>query len=220
MSLAIGIQPASKMRRQLLVVISILLMALGRALDVGVTYQFSPELSLEGNPMVTGFGMGWSFLLIANVLAVVVIGACSFYWGFRPIQYERSAEVKDIWSFASHAHFQRVYSRSGFLWRRIFCRPRSWQHTLQLFGFVVPPVVFVVSAFAVLSWYGLYFFHWEVYSQIYYFFWPVYPAIVVVPTVVIATVQFYRDEFQLYSLQHGLAVQTEELSGMSYLASR
>jgi hypothetical protein len=202
------------MSRQILVVISILLMALGRFMDVAVTYQFSPELTLEGNPMVTGFGLGWSFLLVANVLAVIAIGACSLYWGFKPIQYERSSEVTDIWSFASHAHFQRVYSRTGFIWRRIFCSPRSWRHTIQLLGFVTPPVVFVVSVFAVFSWYALYFYQWDAFSRIYYFFWPVYPAIIVVPTLVIATVQFYRDEFRLYSQQHGLLIRGQEFTAL------
>lgn len=173
-------------------------MTCARAADVAVTYHFSPDLSFEGNPMVRIFGMGWSFLLISNLLAVIAISACSIYWLRHPIRYERSSDVHDVWSFASFACFSKVYPRTVFLWKRIFNTPKSWKHTLQLFGVVAPPAVAALSLVAVLSWYAMYLFQWHAFSVFYKILWPVFPYGVVIPLVWMATATFYQNEYQSY----------------------
>jgi hypothetical protein len=80
-------------RSKSFIALSIFLMACARIADVAVTYQFSPDLAFEGNPMVRSFGMGWTFLLTANILAVLAIAACSIYWLRHPLKYKKSSEV-------------------------------------------------------------------------------------------------------------------------------
>lgn len=186
------------MRSRVFIGTSVILMASVRAADVAVTYQFSPDLAFEGNPMVRFLGMGWAFLLAANLLAVVAIGACSLSWLHKPIQYERSPDVHDVWSFASFACFNHVYSRPRFLWKRLFCTPKSWRHTIHLFGVVAPVTVIGVSAIAVFSWYAMYSFHWQAFSLFYKALWPVFPYGVIVPLVWVSTATFYRFEYQRY----------------------
>ncbi|MEI6534350.1 MAG: hypothetical protein WCN98_03340 [Verrucomicrobiaceae bacterium] len=126
------------MRRETFVFLSIILLTVARAADVAVTYRFSPDLAFEGNPMVKLFGMGWTFMLCANLIAVSALGVCSVYFLRNPIRYESSAVVNDVWSFASFASFNRVYSRKMFLCKRFFCTPKRGKHTLHLFTVVAP----------------------------------------------------------------------------------
>ena len=185
-------------QRDLFMVLSIGLMALARAADVLVTYQYSPELAFEGNPMVRDFGMGWPFLLAVNFVAVALAGYCAYCLWHQPGRYERSAEVHDIWSFASFACYHHVYSKPTFLLRRLFCAPNSWRHTLRFFGAVTPPVFVAISAVAVFSWYAMYGLHWDGYSQLYNALWPFYPYAIVVPVLWVSAALFYRNEYRRY----------------------
>ncbi|MCE9519008.1 MAG: hypothetical protein K8R87_05525 [Verrucomicrobia bacterium] len=173
-------------------------MAFARVADVAITYRFSPDLAFEGNPMVRLLGMGWPFLLTANLLAVFAIGACSLSWLQNPLQYEYSPDVRDAWSFASFASFNRVYSRPMFLWKRLVCTPKNWRHSIQLLGFVAPVTVVGLSVAAVFSWYAMYSLHWGAYEAFYKTLWPVFPYGVVIPLIWISAATFYRSEHARY----------------------
>jgi hypothetical protein len=177
---------------------SIALMTLGRIADVLVTYHFTPGLELEANPLASVFGLGWSPLLAANLIVLIAIAACSVYWCRHPLQYERSDEVHDLWTFASFACYRRVYPPMTFLGRRLLTPPAERAHTLHLVGAVMPITVAVMSAVAVLSWDALYHHQWEAYSWFYRVLWPVFPYGVVVPTMWIAALYFYKHEFRRY----------------------
>ena len=177
---------------------SIVLMTLGRVADVLVTYHFSPGLELEANPLASVLGLGWSPLLAVNMIVLVGIAACSIYWCTHPLRYERSDEVHDLWTFASFACYHRVYPPMAFLRRRLLTPPAERTHTLHLVGAVMPITIAVMSAVAVLSWDALYHHQWESYSVFYKVLWPVFPYGIVIPTMWIAALFFYKHEFRRY----------------------
>lgn len=173
-------------------------MILGRVADTLVTYHFSPGLELEANPLASVLGLGWIALLAVNLLAVAGIALCSIHWCAKPSRYERSEEVHDLWSFASFACYGRVYPPLTFLRRRLLMPPTNRAHTLHLVGAVMPVTVAVMSIVAVLSWDALYGYQSQSFGSFYSLLWPVFPYGVVVPTVWIAAVFFYRHEFRRY----------------------
>lgn len=177
---------------------SVGLMVLGRVADVLVTYHYTPSLELEANPLASVLGFGWSPLLAVNVLVLIGIASCSLYWCARPVHYEPSQEVHDIWTFASFACYRRVYPPLAFLRKRLLTPPAETAHTLHLVGAVMPITVAVMSAVAVLSWDALYCLHWEGYQTFYNLLWPVFPYGLAIPTMWIAALFFYRHEFRRY----------------------
>lgn len=189
------------------------LMTLGRFADILVTYHFTPGLELEANPLASVLGLGWSPLLAVNMVVVAGIAACSIYWCRHPLRYEPSPEVHDIWTFASFACYGRVYPPTSFLGRRLLTPPAGRAHTLHLIGAVMPITIAVMSAVAVLSWEALYRHQWESYRLFYELLWPVFPYGVVVPTMWIAALFFYRHEFRRY--QELCAVRTAGESNAS-----
>jgi hypothetical protein len=180
-------------------IVTMILMILGRVADTLVTYRFSPTLDLEGNPLVSVMGFGWPILLAVNLLVLVVVGYCTVSWCRSSNRYQHSPEVHDLWSFASHACYGRVHAPLTFLGRRLLVPPTKRTHTLHLIGAVLPITVAVVSAAAVLSWHAV---HgpqpWESYSLLYQRLWPFFPYAIVIPTIWVAALAFYRYEFRRY----------------------
>jgi hypothetical protein len=191
---------------------SIGLMTLGRLADTLVTYSYTPGLELEANPLASVLGLGWPTLLTVNLLVVVGIAACTMHWARRPRQYEPCAEVHDLWSFASFACYGRVYPPLKFLRRRLLTPPTERGHTLHLIGAVMPVTITVVSGVALFSWEAVYGHPWEGYSQFYTTFWPLFPYGVVIPTIWIAGVFFYRHEFRRYQQRCAVKSESQEPS--------
>ena len=190
---------------------SMVLMILSRVADTLVTYSFSPDLELEANPLASVLGCGWPTLLSVNLLLMVAIGSCCVSWCKRPSRYERSAEVHDLWSFASFASYGRVYPPLTFLGRRLLVPPTKRTHTLHLIGAVMPITIAVISAAAVLSWQALHGYQWETYSHLYRVLWPFFPYAIVIPTVWAAALVFYRYEFRRYKEQCGMEMVRAEI---------
>jgi hypothetical protein len=180
-------------------IVTMILMILGRVADTLVTYRFSPTLDLEGNPLVSVLGFGWSILLAVNLLVVMAIGFCSISWCKSSFRYQHSPEVHNLWTFASYACYGRVHPPLTFLGRRLLVPPTNRAHTLHLIGAVMPITIAVVSAAAVLSWHAI---HgpqpWESYSLLYQLLWPFFPYAIVIPTIWVAALAFYRYEFRRY----------------------
>jgi hypothetical protein len=178
--------------------LSIALMTLGRVADMLVTYSYTPGLELEANPLASVLGLGWPTLISVNLLAMVVIAWCSLHRSALARHYEPSADVHDLWSFASFACYGRVYPRAAFLRRRLLVPPTRPGHMISLIGAVMPITVAVVSALAVLSWEALYGYQSESYSHLYRTLWPVFPYALAIPTLCIGGLCFYKREFQRY----------------------
>ena len=51
--------------------------------DGALTYINTPDLSLEGNPLVAKLGLGWGALAIANVAVFALFFTASYYSFFK-----------------------------------------------------------------------------------------------------------------------------------------
>jgi hypothetical protein len=183
------------------VAFSIAFMILGRVADTLVTYYYSPGLELEANPLASVMGFGWLPLIAVNLLVLAAVSYCSVHWCRHPVHYDHSPEVRDFWSFASHACYGRMHPPLVFLCCRLLLPPTRRAHTLHLIGAVMPVTIVIISIVAVFSWQALYGTPWESYSLFYSRLWPVFPYGLVVPIVAIATVFFYRHEYNRYRQQ-------------------
>lgn len=173
-------------------------MLAARAADIGVTYHYSPDLFYEANPAVIFFGAGWRFLILANLLVVTGVTACLVYWWRNPLQHAPAPEVEDVWGFASHTYFGRVYKRMQLLWHVLVSRPRNWRCGLQLLGVSLPPMIMVCSAGAVFTWVALHEWHWQGYLDIYKALCPFFPYGFMIPAGILAQVFFFRYEYRRY----------------------
>ncbi|MGN0520710.1 MAG: hypothetical protein ACI4LB_08220 [Candidatus Fimenecus sp.] len=51
--------------------------------DLGLTYLATPDLKMEGNPLVTEYSLGWGALLTVNVLTLVFYILMAWYAFYR-----------------------------------------------------------------------------------------------------------------------------------------
>ena len=73
--------------------------------DVYATYLYTPELSMESNPFVSLFGLGWTSLIIVSVLAVIVF---SYFMYFPFVYYKREViPCKGFKEYVSKAFLNR-----------------------------------------------------------------------------------------------------------------
>ena len=52
-------------------------------MDLVFTYIGTPDLSIEGNPLVYTFGMGWKSLIISSIIFLMIIVVSLYYFFFR-----------------------------------------------------------------------------------------------------------------------------------------
>jgi len=51
--------------------------------DIVLTYIGSPDLLIEGNPLVYVFGLGWNSLIITSIIFLIIIIVLLYYFFFR-----------------------------------------------------------------------------------------------------------------------------------------
>jgi len=51
--------------------------------DIVFTYIGSPDLLIEGNPLVYVFGLGWKSLIITSIIFLIIIIVLLYYFFFR-----------------------------------------------------------------------------------------------------------------------------------------
>ena len=73
--------------------------------DGALTFINTPDLKLEGNPLVSVFGFGWESLIIANILGFVLVFFSSYY---TFIKYEpMKTSVNNRREYLSQIFFNR-----------------------------------------------------------------------------------------------------------------
>ena len=184
------------MKRFLFAIFLILGLSSARAADIVTTHQFTVDLALEGNGVITASGLGWTGIIALNVAVVFGLSLCTLYWCRTPLHYMPAAGRDDPWSLASFNYFGRVLSPASFLWRLSFSWPRNWRMFAQFAGVVAPCLLMAASGLAVLSWFALHQWHWAVYRTLYRQFFPGFPYALLVPIYCGLIAGFYRGEWR------------------------
>lgn len=122
-------------------------------LDMAVTLHFSPTLSREANPLVTGLGFGLAGLAAVNVLILVAIAGALAVYAKGP-RSNPPVPAKDPWELAGLNLYGRSMSRSGFYGALLTGRPlpSDLRELVRLAGFITAWGVAAARLAAVAAW--------------------------------------------------------------------
>lgn len=98
--------------------------------DGGLTLYNTPDLSLEGNPLVTVFHLGWKALITVNLIFfVIVFLACRYTFD----TYETvKTDVPNLKSYISQLFYNRP---DKFIWT-LYKIPKNWKPFWAWLGYV------------------------------------------------------------------------------------
>ncbi len=121
--------------------------------DGALTYINTPDLSFEGNPLVTELGLGWGALAIANIAVFAMLFALAYYSYFK---YEtiltNETKYTAYWS-------QITFDRPDRFWHGFILFPKHWKPIIAAFGASFPYAMIVARLVLVLEWLSITF-HW------------------------------------------------------------
>ena len=82
--------------------------------DNYTTYLYTPDLTMEANPLVSLFGLSWTSLIIEDVFAVIFF---SFFACFPFVYYKRTViPCKGFNDYVSKAFFNRPDKNKRYAW--------------------------------------------------------------------------------------------------------
>ncbi|MBQ7379677.1 MAG: hypothetical protein IJW70_08405 [Clostridia bacterium] len=112
--------------------------------DGALTFYNTPDLSMEGNPLVAKLGLGWGALLVANLLGLALLAVT---FGYETFKYKTiyTKEVK-LTRYCS----QIVYHRPDKFWTGILIK--DFRPILAILGFVMPYALIAGRVIIVAEW--------------------------------------------------------------------
>ncbi|MCA8986140.1 MAG: hypothetical protein KDA78_00770 [Planctomycetaceae bacterium] len=180
------------MKRSLVFILFILATTAARAADIGTTYVFTPDLSREGNPLMTA--LGFTGIIVLNSILLLVVSLLLLYWYRYPLQYRLPSDEDNVWAFASLNYFGEEHPSQGFALRFLSRNPRNWLMAAQMVAIQLPVVLVVGSSLAVFSWFAIHHWHWSWYNTVYGKTHFAFPYVFIIPFYVAATRWYFRNE--------------------------
>lgn len=110
-----------------------LLFVLSRIIDAYVTWHYSPDLALEGNPIVNMTNNGWTTILVVQLLVIIAMG---FF-------YKRLWEHNYLKTGAEEKILTRISKRFSRTPMQRFKNEFAWGVSAILMGFIAPVVWFL-----------------------------------------------------------------------------
>ena len=122
----------------------ILILVLLAFADGLLTFINTPDLSMEGNPLVAKLGLGWGALAIANVFVFVLIFIVAYYSYFKyKTIYTNETKYTAYCS-------QIIYDRPDMFWKGII--PKHITPYIAALGFSGVYALIVARAIVVFEW--------------------------------------------------------------------
>ncbi len=112
--------------------------------DGALTYINTPDLSLEGNPLVAKLGLGWAALAIANIAVFAMFFAAAYYSYFK-YKTIYTNETK----FTAYCS-QVVYDRPDMFWKGLI--PKHITPYIAALGFSGLYALIFARAILVFEW--------------------------------------------------------------------
>ncbi|MBQ7799037.1 MAG: hypothetical protein IJ370_00940 [Oscillospiraceae bacterium] len=112
--------------------------------DGALTYINTPDLSLEGNPLVANLGLGWTTLAVANVAVFILIFSASYYSYFK-YKTAFNNETK----FTAYCS-QIVYDRADMFWKGLI--PKHITPYIAGLGFSLLYSAIIARLIVVAEW--------------------------------------------------------------------
>jgi hypothetical protein len=133
--------------------IFVFLLYLSTVADLGITYVGTPDLSLEGNPLVSIFNLGWTALLTSNVIALIL---CTWLIYYTFLQYKRPVIQCDSYKqYISMLYYQRP---DKFNWT-FYKFPKNKSIIPATIGYTGAIIIPLIRIYFVTEWIGFIYFH-------------------------------------------------------------
>lgn len=126
------------------------------ALDLGLTYLATPDLAMEGNPLVLEYAFGWGPLIAINVftLAIYILMAWYAFYHYRP---KPSSEISNANRYLSDISYDNPNLGKGGLLRL----PKHWSPQIACLCYSVVAALPFARSIVVIEWIMLY---WHIYA--------------------------------------------------------
>jgi len=125
--------------------LSILLLLLTRLVDIVFTYQYTPNLSKEGNPLVVYFNFGWAEILICQFVGIILISWLLYSHIFNKSNMNPEVNGLSFNSFALHQYYGAEYLSISKKWNVFLDYPKGFQRNKYILGWVLPQAAIVVG---------------------------------------------------------------------------
>ena len=121
---------------------------LSRAYDAYSTYQYTPDLSQEANPLVSLLGMEWGPLLLLLSLLMVYCIYAFFRRTFYPLSLEPREKGYSFSEFLAYTYLGRKGHWTGLFYRL----PNSLSRFHQYMGQLLTPSLAFAGIVSTLMW--------------------------------------------------------------------
>lgn len=114
-----------------------------RLADVIGTYHYTPDLAKEANPMVSLFGMGWTYVLLATISGVIFSAGLNYYSLFMIRPLEVSTPDLNKKQYLSMLFLNKIVE-----WRWVYLLktdPFGKNQTFYMYGWVIPRILINVG---------------------------------------------------------------------------
>ncbi len=116
------------------------------AADGILTYINTPDLSMEGNPLIAGLSLGWEALFISNL---IVLGLCALAGYYSFVKYQTAVlKANNLRQYISNILFNRP---DKFLWS-LYRRPENRKPFFAILGYVLGYTLILARAVAIFEW--------------------------------------------------------------------
>lgn len=118
------------------------------AADLILTYLATPDLSLEGNPLVTGYRFGWAGLLAVNAVTLLLYFVMARY-AYVKYRSPLSDETEDIKRYLADISYGDPEKTSLGMWRL----PKYWAPQIACLCYSVSTALPFARAVVVVEWF-------------------------------------------------------------------
>jgi hypothetical protein len=123
----------------------IVLILVLRAVDLLITYHYTPDLSFEFNPLVSVFGAKWYSFILLQLLIVIVISYAIHFYFFKEenIISRKDLSLLDFIYCYFNGELKPLHARFAFF-------PKHVRRHLAFNGFILMVLSIGVSTFAII----------------------------------------------------------------------
>ncbi len=155
-----------------------------------LTLYNTPDLSLEGNPLVTKLHLGWGALITVNAIFMIVIFICCKYT-FEKYQ-TINAEVPDLKSYISQIFYNRP---DKFIWT-LYKLPKNRKPVMGWFCYVLVYSLITGAVVRIFEWLMFTFdIHISIYNKIDNLFFGRFDIFVGISTMILLSYVWFKKEF-------------------------
>lgn len=162
---------------------------LSRFYDAYCTYEYTPDLSHEANPLVSWLGLGWTPLLLI-IFGLTFYTVYAYYLTLtRNYDFMPKEEGYSFWDMATHMYRGKKEHWSVLMYKL----PASWDRLHYFFGTYMAPCLSFLGIVSTIMW--LLIKYTENYMNEYHSLWVIYSTLIIGSLVIFIfkALQLYKE---------------------------